>query len=54
MLTIIPNTAQMPTASAMAVAAVGCEVNFDARRATLTGGGEESRDKDNRAWQWRW
>jgi hypothetical protein len=29
----------------MAVAAVGCEVNFDSRRATLTGGGEEGRDE---------
>jgi hypothetical protein len=54
MLTIIPNTAQMPTASAVAVAAVGCDVNVNARRATLTGGREECRDKDDRAWQWWW
>jgi hypothetical protein len=54
MLTIIPNTAQMPTASTVAVAAVGCIVNFDAQCATLTGGREEGRDEDNRAWQWRW
>ncbi len=38
----------------LAVAAVGCNINVDARRATLTGGGEEGRDEDDRAWQWRW
>jgi hypothetical protein len=53
-LTIIPNTAQMPTASAVAVAAVGCNVNVNVRRATLTGGGEEGRDEDDCAGQWRW
>ncbi len=54
MLTIFPNTAQMPTASAVVVAVVGCKVNFDAQHATLTGSGEEGRDKDDRAWQWQW
>jgi hypothetical protein len=53
-LTIIPNTAQMPTASAVVVAAVGCDVNVDAQCAILTGGREEGRDEDNRVGQWRW
>jgi hypothetical protein len=44
----------MPTASAVAVAAVGCDVNVDSRRATLTGGGDEGRDEDDRAGQWQW
>ncbi len=44
----------MPTASTVAVAAVGCNVNIDAGRATLTGGGEEGRDKDDHAGQWWW
>ncbi len=51
---IILNTAQMATASAVAVAAVGCDINVNAQCATLTSGGEEGRDKDDRARQWRW
>jgi hypothetical protein len=33
--------------SRVAVAAVGCDVNVDARCVTLTSGREEDRDKDN-------
>ncbi len=39
--------------SHVAVAVVGCDVNVNARHATLTGGGEEDRDEDNCARQWR-
>ncbi len=44
----------MPTAIAVVVAAVGCNVNVDSQCATLTGGGEEGRDKDDHAGQWQW
>ncbi len=44
----------MPTASAVAVAAVGCNVNVDLGRATMTGGREEGRDKKDHAGQWLW
>jgi hypothetical protein len=39
--------------SRMVVAAVGCNIDVDAQRATLTGDGEEGRDEDDCARRWR-
>jgi hypothetical protein len=39
--------------SHVAVVAVRCDVNVNARRVTLTGGGEEDRDEDDHARRWQ-